>query len=110
LAKRSRGAADAAAAAADAVAADAAGEAAGAVAAVAAAAGLGAFAGPARSERLPTTLTKPTTDGRVLLDPASFCSMDAVAGEDCKSAPWIVAVPTAATWRRNRFNMKRLRL
>jgi hypothetical protein len=63
----------AAAAAADAAAADAVGEAALAVAAAEAAARPGDVAAGARSTHRPTTLTEPNTNGRVLLDPASFC-------------------------------------
>jgi hypothetical protein len=72
-ARKLPGVAGAAAAAAGAAAADAVGEAAGAVAAEAAARP-GVVAAGARSAHRPTALTEPNThNGRVLLDPASFC-------------------------------------
>jgi len=57
----------------DAAAADAVGDAAGAVAAAEAAARPGDVAAGARSAHRPTTLTEPNTNGRVFVDPASFC-------------------------------------
>jgi hypothetical protein len=72
-ARKLPGVAGAAVAAVDAAAADVVGDAAGAVAAAEAAARPGDVAAGARSAHRPTTLTESNTNGRVLLDPASFC-------------------------------------
>ena len=85
----------AAAAAADAALADAVGEAVGAVAAVAAAARPGDVAAGARPAHFPTILVEPCTNGRVLLDPASFCLLASWPVWDCKSTSLIVAATTA---------------
>jgi hypothetical protein len=84
--KKSPGVAGAAAAAADAAVADAVGEAVGAVAAAEAAARPGDVAAGARAAHFPTTLTEPSTNGRVLLDPARFYLLAPWTVRDCKSA------------------------
>jgi hypothetical protein len=90
-AKKLPGVAGAAAAAADAAVADAVGEAVGAVAAVAAAARPGDVAAGARLAHFPTTLIEACTNGRVLLDPASFCLLASWPVWDCKSTSLIAA-------------------
>ena len=94
-AKKSPGVAGAAAAAADAAVADAVGEVVGAVAAVAAAARPGDVAAGARFAHFPTTRIEACTNGRVLLDPASFCLLALWPVWDCKSTSLIVVGITA---------------